>query len=323
MRPALNLLEDNTLVISPSQLDEIKRCPRAWLYRYIYRRVKVGAFGARDGGKAFDAAMNLRYTKLGNQPVLPGSELEQEMFTAIDSGFAGLDLPLEEYRNAALYRQVLEGYNKQWQRESFNVLAVQLPFAVDLGFVESVRVVLHGILDMLVEQDGRVFVFDTKTASSFNDQTMIQWENASQPKAYAYGLQELARKHPELGFPEKVAGFWLNCVILRPPYKNESRKPTAKDLPRIEFRRPIFLYTQEQLEEWRTDTLAWIGMALGWVANDHFPQNEKSCANHYGKACPYLGVCTFPAKQREMILASDEYRDYEKSPMFAAPPAVV
>jgi len=311
MTPKLSLLGGDTLVISPSQLEEIKRCPRAWLYRYIFRRVKVGAHGAREGGKAFDAAMNMRYTKLGSSPVLAGSELEHAMKQAIDDGFAGLDLPLEEYRTPVLYKSVLDAYNQQWGREAFEVVGVQVPLAVPLGVVAGVQVVLQGIPDMLVRQpDGQVYVWDSKTMNDWSDRKLVEWENNSQTKSYAWGFQELARLHPELGLPERIAGFMLNAIIIRKP----SDSPRVK-LPRIEFRRPVFLYTQEQLEEWRTDALAWIGMALQWVANDHFPQNEKSCANHYGKACPYLGVCTFPKHQREMILGSDEYGDYEKGPL--------
>lgn len=322
MTPPLPLLDDNTFVVSPSQLETLKTCPRMWLYRYLHRRVKVGAFGAKDGGKAFDAAMNLRYTTLGNSPVLAGSELEHAMHAAIDNGFAGLDLPLEEYRTPVLYKTVLDAYNKQWGREPFDVLGVQVPMAVPLGHIRNplendfqphINVVLQGIPDMLVRlPDGNTYVWDSKTMNDWSDRKLADWENNSQTKAYAWGFQELARLHPELGLPARVAGFMLNAIIIRKP----SDSPRVK-LPRIEFRRPVFLYTPEQLDEWRADALAWISMALQWVANDHFPQNEKSCANHYGRACPYLGVCTFPARQREMILASDEYRDYERSPAFA------
>lgn len=316
MTPALELLGGDTLVVSPSQLETLKTCPRMWLYRYLHRRVKVGVFAARDGGKAFDAAMNLRYTTLGSAPVIAGGDIETQMKAAIDDGFAGLDL-LEEYRTPVLYKTVLDAYNKQWGREPFDVIGVQVPMAVPLGTVHNfqsrINVVLQGIPDMLVRlPDGNTYVWDSKTMNDWSDRKLVEWENNSQTKAYAWGFQELARLHPELGLPERISGFMLNAIIIRKPSDS-----TRVKLPRIEFRRPIFLYTQEQLEEWRIDTLAWIGMALQWVADDHFPQNEKSCANHYGKACPYLGVCTFPKRQREMILASDEYRDYEHAPQFA------
>lgn len=361
MTPQLELLSGDTLVVSPSQLELIKTCPAMWKWKHIHRRVRTGPSAARDGGKAFDDAMNVRYRQAGAQAV--GEPLQALMETSIDTGFAGLDLPLEEYRSATRYKEVVRLYNEHYREELFDVLGVQVPFAVPLGVLAMpayfwrhyhkacphewlptdgrgadpcrlcgarrvtdehiywpdapVHVVLHGILDLMVQmRDTReVLISDTKTMNDWKPSKLVEWENASQPKAYAWGMQELARRHPEVGLPTQVNGFLLNAVVIRPPYKSENRKPGAKDLPRTEFHRHRFYFTQARLEEWRLDTLAWVEMALGWVARDHFPQNEKHCAMHYGKPCGYLDVCSVPATQRELVLGSDMYGPYERGPL--------
>jgi hypothetical protein len=323
--PLLDLLDDDTLVISPSGLEVIKTCLRMYQWKYLYRREKVGAFAARDGGKAFDTALNERYTKLGSAPVLVNSPIETEMNNLIDAGFEGLDLPFEEYRTATYYKELLREYNKTFQREPFNVLGVQVPIAVELGEIpcgvalwqagiikepRPIKVILKGILDLLVEQDGGIYVFDTKTMNQWSNAKLTEWENASQPKAYAWGVQKLARENPSLGLPDTVRGFILNAVVLRKPSDSARVK-----LPRIEFHRPTFHYIPERLEEWRKDALAWIGIMLDCVAKDHYPQNEKHCAMHYGKPCSYLDVCMAPKSQREMVLGMDLFQDYQKGPI--------
>lgn len=343
MTPALELLDGTTLVISPTQLEEIKRCAQSWKNRYLYRRVANYDNAAATGGKAFDAAMNLRYTRLGREPVTPVLQAEQDAL--IDAGFAGADLPLDEYRTPSLYKQALAEYNQCWQREPWQVLGVQIPVAVELGYVQAklpviepdgyslghapkrIRVIMQGILDKLIrDNDGHVLVADTKTMKSYSDRTVTQWENASQPKAYAWMMQELARLNPTAGLPECIHGFLLNAVVIRKPYV-EGRAIPKNAQARFEFHRPRFFYTPEMFAEWRQHTLDWIGMALQWVANDRFPMNEGSCANVYGKPCPYLPVCQTTkdesstrstAEQREDVLGSDLFKDYSRGPQWLA-----
>jgi hypothetical protein len=186
-----------------------------------------------------------------------------------------------------------------------------------------VRVILRGILDLFIRVAEHVFIMDTKTSK--ND-IGSGYSNSAQMKAYMWALQELARVNPEAGLPPRVHGTMINGVVIRPPYKNSVRKPTDKDRPRNDFTRtfPEF-FSQERLEEWRRDTLLWVEQALGWVARDHFPQNERHCTFHvdaaftnygyYGKCCPYLPVCPLPKEQRLTTLESDLYMDYARGPL--------
>jgi hypothetical protein len=339
MTPPLQLRDNNTLVISPTQLATMKCCPRQWLYGYIHRRVRAGAFAARDGGKAFDAALNRRYREAGASAVTP--EIAARMLDDIDAGFAGLDLPLDEYRTAARYKEVVEAYNAHYGDESFDVLGVQVPFEVELGEVPArlpileedgssfgyadrdVRVVLHGILDLLVRQreSGLVLIADTKTSAKWDTRSEAGYENDGQMKAYAWSIPRVAAQARAAGklteqlalFPERVHGCMINAVVIRAPYKSAAYAASAKAQPRTEFTRRIFTYSEERLDEWRDDTLSQCEEALRWVASGHFRQNEKHCAHHYGGMCPYRDVCTVPAEQREMVLASDLYQDYKSA----------
>lgn len=343
MTPTLPLLGHDTLVISITQLEKIKTCARMWLYNYLYRRVRASVSPAAQGGKAFDAALNYRYQTLGNAPCTP--EVEAEMLRIIDAAYEGVELPLDEYRTAARYKEVVQAYNEHWQGEPFEVLGVQVPFAVELGSVEvpsqfwwrrgevpftgevtcfdgnvegrwdarRIRVILHGILDLFVRLNNHVMIVDTKTSKSGKEGA---YENSSQMKGYSWALPELARTNPDAGLPERVHGCFINEVVIREPYRNPAYAQRATTKARNEFKRtlPAF-YTPERLEEWRQDTLLHVEQALGWVARNHFPQSEKHCSFYYGSKCPYIGVCSLPAEQRHLALASDEFMDYERGPL--------
>lgn len=314
MTPPLELLDDGaTVVISNTQLNAIKTCAAYWKHNYIYRRVRAGTFAARDAGKAFDDALNERYKTLGSAPVT--AEVETRMEALIDKGFADLELGEDEYRTPARYKQVLRDYNALYTHEPWRVLAVQMPIAVELGSVpfrsKPLRVVMHGILDLLIERDDGAWVCDTKTMNKYGSATLTAYENASQSKGYCWMVQQAAREQPDLGLPERVLGFALNAVCVKQPVKTKRRDGS----PDNEFHRHFFHYSQERLEEWRVDSLAWVHGALGWVERDYFPQNDKQCAFMYGRTCPYLDVCTAPAAQREMILGMDLFKDYDRGPL--------
>lgn len=268
----------------------------------------------------FDKAVNHRYTKLGSKPVDPVTEAE--MLAIIDEGYAGVEIPLEEYRTPARYKEVVQGYNAHWQQEPFEVLKVQYPFTIPLGdvatrgvkFPSVVHVKLHGIIDLVVRLNEHVIIIDTKTDKYGRDDN---WKNSQQMKLYGLAIQEVARLQPESGMPLNVHATLINQVVIRAPYKNEGRAAKANDRPRNEFHRtfPEFI-KQEQLEEVGRDTLWWVKTALGWVEDDHFPQNERNCNQLYGKPCGYRdSYCLLPKEQREMALASDTFMDYSRGPL--------
>lgn len=384
MTPPLHLVGGDTIVISATQGEVIRTCAKMWAYRYLHRRVPTVPNEAAQGGKAFDSALNLRYLRCGSAPV--DSATEQEMLAMIDKAYEGVELPLEEFRTPARYKEVVQAYNQHYGREPWEVLGVQVPFKVMLGEVTApegfwhrvhaacqhdfketpaaicpsevsvkcrkchghgwksdfdlrghggliydypVRVVFQGLLDLYVRLGEHILVVDTKTSKSDIDGS---YDNSAQMKGYMWAMQELARLYPDKGFPPKVHGALINGVVIRPPYKNEARTPKANDKPRNQFTRsfPAF-YSEERLEEWRHDTLFHVEQALQWVARDHFPANERHCTFHvdaaftnygtYGKPCPFLGVCTLPAAQREMMLATDAFMDYERGPLGESTPA--
>lgn len=283
----------------------------------------------------------------------PDDACKTAMKQAISDAFAGIELPLEEWRTPARYQEVVELYNEQYGEEPFDVLGVQVPFEVALGEVQvgndfwfayaaslpqaegdalyrelpltprRVKVRLHGILDLLIRQrdSGLVLVCDTKTASRWEGRDQAVYDNSAQMKAYCFSVPEMRRQLGEAAgppwatLPERVHGAMINAAVLRKPYVRASAAASAKAQPRTEFHRFVVTYSPERLEEWRRDTLLYVEQALACVARDHYPQNEKHCQHHFGGKCDYVDACVSPASQRHMILDSDLFQDYKRGPL--------
>ncbi len=323
----LTLRDGHTLLVSPTQIDRMKTCMRMWRHNYVDLRVAARAAAARDGGKAFDAAMNIRYTRSGS--AAPDAACEAAQIAASDAVFATLDLPLDEWRTAARYADAIRLYNEHYRDEPFDVLGVQQPFEVALGRIavprtfwpaigrpafdiscpEYVQIRLHGILDLRVRHrsTGLGYVMDTKVKGRWGAAEQAEFDNSGQMKAYCWAVPQATG--------EAVEGAWINAIVLREPYKRISSATAATAKPRTEFHRFIVSYSAERLEEWRRDALAYVRQALACVAEDHFPQNERHCASFYGRKCDYIDVCKAPLAQRALILGSDEFEDYKRGPL--------
>lgn len=309
MRPSLELLDGETLVVDNSALEAFKACPRMFLYKHVYKRVRSGAAPARDAGKALHLALETRY--LVAQSRAADADVEARMLARLHEGFAGVEMPMDEYRTEGRFAEVLRAYNQFWGAEPFRVLGAEVPFATELGWVGKVRVVWQGRVDLVIQWDsGEVEVLDHKTMNSWNGSKLHEWENASGPKGYCWALSKL-RELGQLDLPRPVTGFTLNALVIRKPDSGYGRSK----LPREEFHRARFSYLPERIEEWRTNTLLWIETLLRYADSGVWPQNEKHCASYFGLPCPYLDVDSHPAEQRELVLGSDLYADYDWSPL--------
>lgn len=331
--PPLTLLDDSNLVVSPSQLALMQRCPRQWGFKYLHRREPAGRSVSAAAGKAFHAALEPRNRHKG--PLTP--VVEEEMRQKLVDGFQGLEIPDDEYRNLGRYQRVLDAYNVHWRDEEIETLAVEVPIMVPVGDihlpykspfgalesldVQCARVVhlhLKGIVDRLVrhKRHGLVLVGDTKTTKDWRASNQVMWERASAPKAYCWGVMELARLQPDLGLPTQVHGFLLDSVVVRRE-ASTLKRPRKEGIEDQSFQRIIYPYEASHLVEWRRNALALVKSVLLQLVDGDLVMNESSCSNFYGRTCPYIDVCNEPddgTGKRELVLSFDKFKPYEPSP---------
>lgn len=337
--PPLNLV-DGALLVSPTQLGQMRRCFQEWGFRNVHRREPNAPAANRDAGRAGHAGLETyvkaRMRGLSEHDAIAAMEL------AVNEAFVGIQIPEQDaWRTPVRYIEALRGYLAHWGPEPFTTLACEVPFAIklgdieqpdfdalaenlqfgliegDLGYKQSVNhlpVILRGVIDRVVLWDNVVSITDYKFKDNWSDGTQVQYERDPQFKLYALALNELQAAHPELGLPTATKGAMVDAIVLREPFKrNYSAEAQAKMKPRTEYKRCRYFFTTAQLEETRRHALGWIKMALDQHAAGSFVQNEGSCAFHFGqRRCPFLEVCAVPQEQRAMVLASDYFRDKQE-----------
>jgi hypothetical protein len=326
----LELVGGDTFLLSHSTLEKIQHCPQLAGYHKVHRRVTAGpGSAAADGGTCIHYALNERYRERNSS--FGPREWQMANVKMLET-HAGIQWPEDDYRTAARMLDVLSGYRAAWPEEPFKVLGCEIPFAVELGsvrvrsdqpvsatrnvtslgtYVNDIRIVWRGLIDLLVDWDGEIFVMDHKTMRDYGPMQLTQYENSGQAMGYAWAIQQLHASGAVPEFPARVHGFALNAIVVRPLLT----RPTAKSLPREEYHRQRWYYSQERLNEWRENTLLAAQIWLQQWASGRFVMNTGGCANFYGRACPYLQVCSLPPEQRLLMLGTDLFADAEPGPL--------
>lgn len=309
-------IEDDTLTFSPSQISLMQRCTRQWGYKYILNREPATDSVSSGSGKAFHSALEPRF-KAPRGVITPG--VVEAMHLNLLKGFQNVQIPEDDYRTLGRYQRLLDAYNAHYKNEQLTTLGVEIPIMVQVGTLtyqgRPIRILMKAIIDRLVRTgDGLVLVADTKTSKDWRPSNQVMWERAAAPKAYTWGVMELARLAPELGLPPVVHGFMLDSVVVR---REEAtlRSPRRNGVADQVFQRIVYSYTREQLEEWRRNALLWIEGMLRQHEQGELSHNESQCSSWFGRTCPYINICCEPdAKKRKFLLSFDVFQDRRPSP---------
>lgn len=258
-------------------------------------------------------------------------------YSAIESTFASSPPSLfPDYRTSDYAIQSFHSYITHYQNEILTPFIhegkslVEFSFAYPLGKVElptrmfelwglgtltndaeqelscqhkqdtiSVHIEWTGIIDMLAEVNGDLYVVDHKTTSIISQDFFDGFEIAMQPTGYFAAMRA--------AFPDlPIKGFMANVLACRKPVAaiTKSGKPTSSK-PFEAFRRQ-YHYSDWHVNEFKQDALALVEELFANVTNKFFPKKTQWCVGKYGK-CPYFDVCSLPPQSRMDMLMSDQY----------------
>ena len=167
------------------------------------------------------------------------------------------------------------------------------------GGTIPVHIEWTGIIDMLAEVNGGLYVVDHKTTSIISQDFFDGFEIAMQPTGYFAAMKA--------AFPDlPIKGFMANVLACRKPVAaiTKSGKPTSSK-PFEAFRRQ-YHYSDWHVNEFKQDALALVEELFANVTNKFFPKKTQWCVGKYGK-CPYFDVCSLPPESRMDMLMSDQY----------------
>jgi len=141
---------------------------------------------------------------------------------------------------------------------------------------------LCGYLDRVVEFQGQPFVMDRKsTTTTLGSYYFEQYEPDNQMSLYTVASQ--------IAFRTPVKGVIIDAAQIAVGFSR--------------FVRSFVFKTPDQIDEWMKDLKIWLRQAEQYVAENYWPQNDKSCHKYGG--CPFRGICSKSPSVRDKFLESD------------------
>ncbi len=324
-------LVDGAFFIDNSQIEKYQTCPRMWQYYALHKRESAGDASALVFGRALHKALDMRYSiahEVPNGVSATSHETENAQCVEAQRIMSEIEVDPEDHRTTSRVAEVIELYNKHYKDEfqSLSVLKSEFPIAVKLGEVKipysrtsffpnnigweiteqqfiKVPIIWTGRVDLavLLQNDTRPWIVDHKTTSIWGESYVSGMRLRGQFRGYCWAFREMFPNH------EQPAGAMLNVLVIR--------KKTVKGTGvHTEFHRQMFSYTEDDLTEWRENTLALVQKMLESYYTGFLPQHTNQCIQ-YMRPCPYYEVCNMPRDQREFLLGTSSFKNVTWSPL--------
>jgi PD-(D/E)XK nuclease superfamily len=318
-----------------SSIESLLSCNRSAEYKLVHSR-QSGSRAALTFGAAIHAGLEIWYR---NKHLEDQSTLLSRCYSAIESTFAESPPShfSTDYRTSDYAIQSFHSYITHYKDEiltpftyqdkplvefsfSFPLGKSELPIGIfgawGLGTLTNdvtqeknniargtlsipVHIEWSGIVDMLAEVNGSLYVVDHKTTSILSQDFFDGFEIAMQPVGYFSAVRA--------AFPDlPIKGFLANVLACRKPVAavTKSGRPTTSKP--FEALRRQYNYSDWHVEEFKRDALALIEELFANLTNNYFPRKTTWCVGKYGK-CPFFDVCALPPEQRMSMLQSDNY----------------
>ena len=327
-----------TLTFSSSGANTFSLCTYKYMWGYIAGIEAVAARAGQNYGTGLHLPLAYYYRWMmerkgvQEQCVAQCHDIIKEHFLANPQPTTG-SKGKPEWRTAERAVQAFDAYVAHYGVEDFEVLGVEEPFEVALGefMLENekwerditVTVRIRGIRDLRVKWHDQLWVLDHKTSTEWSDLAVDEGRASFQFMEYAWVERLLAQQRRETfgdltkqmkaaEFDIPVGGVIGNYLISRAPY-SEGRKPTPRDLPRDQFVREPYPYSEEQLAEWHEDAMDLAKEIFTRWQMQNWKRNRTACS-HWGR-CEYYRLCwETDAAYREAAAMSADYRPRTPSP---------
>lgn len=292
-------LVDGAYLIDNSGLEKLK-CPRAFEYSELHRLSPVAERAGANFGSTIHRGLETRYLLRGTDAVDPATQML--INSAMNDWLQENPQPDMDFRNYDHACKMSEVYNKIYGKESFRILTspatgkpiIEASFALPFGTVHNTPIYYCGKIDLGIEDHNGIWSFDHKTAFQFGETWDKQMNMDGGQLGYCWALSQVTGRRP--------MGYIIDAIRVRRPSKKDEFSGAAP-IDGTDFKRIPFPVTDDQLVEWREDTLELIANIFNYHASGKFPRHRWQCTNKYG-ACDFYDVCSTPREQRPMILNS-------------------
>lgn len=190
----LDILDNDVLHVSVSQLKTWLRCPRQYEFKYVRGVEPERVPLALVFGSAFHAALAVHYGEKQAGRALPLDGL-MSMFNTVWEEHRARGVPISAGENDAnpvdLCRRMLAAFLENDATDESAIVAVERPVTAVLHDPDTGEVLeeqLTGIVDLLVRDDGRTVIVEHKTAARRYGEDQLRFD--VQPTAYQLAIRQ-------------------------------------------------------------------------------------------------------------------------------------
>jgi hypothetical protein len=262
-----------TILISPTKLDQIQKCPRLFNYLYVKELTSFKQPSYMERGDLFHYLLEQHY-----KAKLAAADYNIESIAELGRNHAvKLDLSVGEVEdNIRLFKE----YVIYYQGESWVPEEVEVPFAYTLleDAGADIRIVMEGKIDLLCREakTNIPLIVDHKRVT----RNFASYDRDNQKLAYAL-----------------VTGrrdFVINQIGEQKSYSIDKR-----------LQRYYFNITNCQVEEFVENTIHWtmeiIKVIGAEAAGDYIAGNYQACTK-FNRKCMFYDVCNSPRESQNAML---------------------
>jgi len=296
-------LVDGAFLIDNSGLEKLK-CPRAFQYSELARRVPVAERAGANFGSTIHRGLETRYKLCGSEEVTLAQQpqIEQAMREWLDEN----PQPETDFRNFNHACKMMQVYNNIYRKEGFKIMAnkegksiVEASFMLPFGKVNNIDVFYCGKIDLGIEDHNGLWSFDHKTTFQFGETFDKQMAMDGGQLGYCWALWQVTGKKPQ--------GYIIDAIrVRRPTKKDEFSEKSCID--GTDFKRTPHYVSEDMIAEWKNDVMTLIKNVFDYHSSGHFPRHRWNCTNKFG-LCDYYDVCSSNQHQRDMILNGSLFED--------------
>lgn len=209
-------------------------------------------------------------------------EVESENFTAQD-----------DYRTLENLIACLIEYSVVWQDEQsyIDIVSTETPYQIPLKIrpeeeklfpnLVGKDILFTGIIDAIIQQHGHTWALEHKTTGSWLKKVINSHKRSPQVIGYYWAARELSKGE------RIVEGIKINLHFLS---STKSKVTGNWGKIRTDFERDSQVYSDADMENWRTSSLYTLDKMEDLHSKNFFPMNLDNCYT-YNRDCQYTELC--------------------------------
>lgn len=259
------------LVLSTEKINDIQTCPKLYNYKHNLRKTPNTKFAPLETGELMHYSLASYYEGLKD----PSKTLSLESIISLTRNYAAEKLSIISEEVEQVIKDFRLYYNHYAHSETWQIDAVEEPFAKILWESNDLRVVVTGKIDLRVTTmngKGPRALIDHKYEARFDQKP----DRDNQPLCYAwaYGIND-----------------WMF---------NRIGKQKSTD-PKDRLQRPYICYSQHQIDGWVESAIETALDIYRCYEREVFPARMIGC-NYHKRRCDFYDVCNTSADNQEYKL---------------------